>query len=115
MDKDNIEWFVVKKPREEGKIEKVEVGGKKLCVVLWNGKLYATSSRCPHAGADLSLGWCEGEKLVCSYHRHRFDLQTGKGDEGQGNYIDVFPLKEENNRWYVGIKKSWWKRLGKFF
>lgn len=107
----NIEWFVIKKPREEGKIEKIEVGGKKLCVILIDGQVYVTSSRCPHAGADLSKGWCEGKKLVCPYHRHRFDLQSGKGDAGQNNYIDVYPIKEENNQWYVGMKKPWWRRL----
>lgn len=111
MDNDNVAWFAIKKPYTEGKIEKVAVGGKNLCIVRLGATLYATSSRCPHAGADLSGGWCEGEKLVCPYHRHRFDLQTGKGDEGQGDYIDIFPLKEENNQWFVGIKKSWWKRL----
>lgn len=115
MDKDRIAWFAIERPEEEGKIEKMTIGGKKLCVFLWNGKLHATSSRCPHAGADLSTGWCAGEKLVCSYHRHRFDLNTGKGDEGQGNFIDVFPVKEENNQFYVGIKQSWWQRMCNFF
>lgn len=111
LNMDKIEWFVIKKPQREGKIEKIEAGGKKLCLILWDGQLYATSSRCPHAGADLSGGWCEEKKLVCPYHRHRFDLRTGKGDAGQGDYIDVFPLKEEGNQWYVGIKKPWWKNI----
>ncbi|WP_093364636.1 Rieske (2Fe-2S) protein [Sphingobacterium wenxiniae] len=108
---EKLTWYVIQLPQQEGKIQKVVVGGKRLCLLLLRGKLYATGSRCPHAGADLSQGWCEEGKLVCPYHRHRFDLQTGKGDVGQGNYIDVFPVREENGKWYVGFRKPWWKKI----
>jgi len=108
---EKLTWYVIQLPQQEGKIQKVVVGGKRLCLLLLSGKLYATGSRCPHAGADLSQGWCEEGKLVCPYHRHRFDLQTGKGDVGQGNYIDVFPVREENGKWYVGFRKPWWKKI----
>ncbi len=108
---DKLIWYPIQKPQQEGKICQMMVGGKKLCLVVVDGKLHATGSRCPHAGADLSQGWCEEDKLVCPYHRHRFDLHTGKGDPGQGNYIHIFPVKEKNGQWYVGIAKPWWKRM----
>ncbi len=108
---DEIDWYAVVVPEKEGEISKVQMGGKSICLIRRGNWVYATSSHCPHAGADLSQGWCEDGKLVCPFHRHKFDLQTGKGNAGQGNYIDVFSVKEENGVWYVGIKKSWWKRL----
>ncbi|MFD1771278.1 Rieske (2Fe-2S) protein [Sphingobacterium suaedae] len=108
---DKHEWFLVPAPKAENQIEKRLIGRKKLCLVLIDGQLYASSSRCPHAGADLGQGWCEEKKLVCPFHRHRFDLQTGRGDPGQGDYIEVYPVKKEDGKWYVGIAKSWWKKI----
>lgn len=107
------EWLPVPSPEREGEIIKIKLGGKTLCVVIIAGQLYATASRCPHAGADLSNGWCEGRKLVCSYHRHRFDLETGRGDPGQGDYVKVYPVKKEQGQWYVRVQNPWWRRLFK--
>lgn len=109
----DLDWHKIDVPPENGVYE-CAVSGKRLCLVLQQGQVTVTSRRCPHAGADLSQGWCESGKLVCPFHRHRFDLQTGKGDEGQGNYIQVYTTKFENNTWYVGLPKSWWNRIFSF-
>ena len=108
---DRLEWHVIVPPKKEGEILKTKVGGKALCLLFSHGQLYATAARCPHAGADLSQGWCEEQKLVCPYHRHRFDLKSGKGDAGQNNFVQVYPTKQEQGSWYVGIKKNWWSTL----
>jgi 5,5'-dehydrodivanillate O-demethylase oxygenase subunit len=41
------------------------------------GGCHLTAFRCPHRGAQLSLGWVEGEDLRCRYHGWRFDC-TGQ-------------------------------------
>ncbi len=44
--------------------------------VLWQdeaGKIQALPNACPHMGAMLSEGWCEGGKVVCPYHALAFD------------------------------------------
>ncbi len=107
---EKIDWHLLTAaPSEEGEKRKLKVGGKTLCIVHLEGKIRAVGNRCPHAGADLSQGWCEESKIVCPFHRHRFDLLTGKGDAGQANFIPVYPVKQVDGKWYVGIKKSWWK------
>lgn len=105
------EWHVVDPPTEEGDIKKIKISGKSICLILFEGEFYAVAARCPHAGADLSQGWCEDRKIVCPYHRHRFDLASGRGDQGQGNFIPVYPMKKENGETLIRIKKSWWKNL----
>lgn len=108
-----MKWVRIEKtaiPVDDG-IRKIKVGGKRLCLIREQGRLYATAVRCPHAGADLSQGWCEEGRLICPYHRHAFDLKTGKGDPGQADYIPVFPLREESDGWYVGVKESWIKKI----
>ncbi len=98
-------------PEADG-IRKLKIAGKHVCIIRNGGRLHATSARCPHAGADLSGGWCEKERLICPYHRHAFSLETGRGDAGQGDYITVYPLEEREGEWFIGMKESW---LGKLF
>lgn len=81
----------------------INAGERKLCLVKYEGKLYATQRKCPHAGADLSNGWCKDGKLICPYHRYSYDLQTGRGSAGQADYVNVYPVETRNDGIYVGI------------
>ena len=113
MEEDELEWHKVPNPIDETRdyVKALHIAGKKLCLIHQNGITSVTSSRCPHAGADLTKAWCEGNKLVCPFHRHRFDIQTGKGDANQGNFIRIYPLKKEDGDYYVGIKRSLWDKI----
>ncbi|MGJ1206443.1 Rieske (2Fe-2S) protein [Sphingobacterium lactis] len=108
-----MEWHKVPVKIDESRnyVKALHVAGKKLCLISENGVISVTSSRCPHAGADLTKGWCEGGKLICPFHRHRFNIETGAGDEQQHNYIRVYPLKKENGDYYIGIDKSLWNKI----
>ena len=90
-------------------IKRVEVSGRKLCVVKISDKIFVIQNSCPHAGADLSSGWCRNGNIVCPYHRHEFDLATGRGIAGQGNYVNTYPVESRDDGIYVGLKDSWWK------
>ncbi len=87
----------------------VEVSGKKLCAVKSEGEIYVVERKCPHAGADLSSGWCSNGNLVCPYHRHEFDLKTGRGKKGQGNYVKTYAVEHRKDGIYVGVPKNFWK------
>jgi phenylpropionate dioxygenase-like ring-hydroxylating dioxygenase large terminal subunit len=64
------DWHVVARAADlpEGKLLPVRLLGQDL--VLWrlNGQLLAWQDLCLHRGARLSLGWIDGERLVCPYH-----------------------------------------------
>lgn len=104
-----IKIVSIDKLSKEDFISKVNVSGKKICLVRTEGNLFAVQNRCPHAGAQLSNGWCSKGKIVCPYHRQEFDLQTGRGAEEQRNYVDTYPLDMRKDGLYIGIKKPWWK------
>lgn len=107
-----MEWHRIPSsdiPPEDG-VRKSRIAGKTLCIVRQDGVLHVTGAKCPHAGADLSAGWCEGGQLVCPRHRHTFDLTTGRGAPGQGNYIRVYATREADGEWWVEIPRSWWKQ-----
>lgn len=85
-------------------LKKVEAGGKKLCIVNADGKLFATSLKCPHAGADLTKGWCLNHKIVCPYHRYEYDLNTGAGAPGQNDFITTYAVEQRSDGVYVEVK-----------
>lgn len=88
-------------------IEKVKAGKQSICIVNCEGKIYAVSAKCPHAGAELVGGWCKSGNIVCPIHRYEYDLQTGRGAKGQGDYIDIFPVEIREDGVYVQVKKRW--------
>src|SRR5262249_49406333 len=55
----------------------VVVGGRKVAVFNSGGEFFALEDNCPHRGAPLSEGTCEGRELTCPWHGARFDLATG--------------------------------------
>jgi len=85
----------------------IKVEGKKICLVKAGEYFYATQSRCPHAGADLSQGICKDKKLICAFHRYEYDLKTGRGAPGQGDYINIYPLERREDGLYIGFKDKW--------
>jgi 3-phenylpropionate/trans-cinnamate dioxygenase ferredoxin subunit len=92
-------------------VKMVVANGKKICLVKNDNKFYAIQNTCPHAGGILSGGWCNHGNIVCPLHRYEYNLITGRGAEGQGDYIDIYPTQLKEDGLYLGLKESWWKRL----
>ncbi len=85
--------------------------GKKLCFIKTGDKFFAAQPYCPHAGAALAHGWCKDGKLICPNHRFEYDLKTGRGNAGQGDYIDLYPVEVREDGIYVGLKHSFLKKI----
>jgi len=87
-----------------GPIEKIPVG-QGHCFIVGNeeiavfrpraGGLYAIQNRCPHRNGPLAEGVTDACHVICPYHGHKFDLQTGRGAE-KGKAVKTFEVKEEN-------------------
>ena len=108
----DLKWHKIETTLPDGEFVKmVVVDGKKLCLLRNDGKLYLVQNSCPHAGGVLSGGWCVEGHLVCPIHRYEYDLTTGRGAEGQGDYIRIYPLREEVDGLYAGIKRNLFQRF----
>ncbi|MBS7563343.1 Rieske (2Fe-2S) protein [Mucilaginibacter sp. Bleaf8] len=109
-------WYKVASPlqNDESFIKKVKAGSQTVCLINNEGALHAVSAKCPHAGADLSAGWCEQGKLVCPYHRYSYDLLTGRGSPGQNDYVSVYPVDSRDDGIYVEIN-SLWEKIKRIF
>jgi nitrite reductase/ring-hydroxylating ferredoxin subunit len=111
-----MNWYPIPDIQLTGKpfIKKVKAGSKTVCLVSVDDKVYALGARCPHAGGDLTQGWCEEGKLICPVHRYSFNLETGRGSEGQNDYIESYPVEVKDGVIYVGIS-SFWEKLKQAF
>ena len=85
-------------------LQKVKVNGRDICLIGHDGDVFAVGAECPHAGADLSWGKCVNGKLICPYHRYEYDIKTGKGDPGQNDYIDTYPVEVRADGVYIGMQ-----------
>jgi nitrite reductase/ring-hydroxylating ferredoxin subunit len=104
-----MKWFKVfdtEVLQEPDFIRAIAVNGKKLCAVKSEDQIVFTQAYCPHAGAGLSGGWCKDGKLICPFHRYEYDLKTGRGATGQGDYIDIYPSELRSDGIYVGLPES---------
>jgi len=102
-----MKWFSIEKSSLKNQtVQSIHINGKNICLVQFNDLYFATSNKCPHAGADISQGWCENGHLVCPFHRYKYDLKTGRGIKGQGDYIETYPLKVEETKISIGMKES---------
>ncbi len=109
---DNLRWHKIEEDIPEGDfIKQVHVAGKKLCLLRNEGKVHLVQNTCPHAGGILSGGWCQQNEIVCPIHRYSYNLDNGRGAEGQGDYINIYPVREEADGLYAGFKQSLFKRF----
>jgi nitrite reductase/ring-hydroxylating ferredoxin subunit len=60
-----------------GTAKQVRVNNRLLALFNVAGTLYAIEDVCPHRGAPLSEGECEGAEVICPWHGARFDLTSG--------------------------------------
>ena len=111
-----MKWYKIPdiKNTDQPFIKKVKAGKKSICLVGYGGALFAVSAVCPHAGEDLSRGWCKQGKLVCPVHRFSYNLATGRGSEGQNDYVETYPVEIKGDDIYIGIT-GFWERVKQAF
>jgi nitrite reductase/ring-hydroxylating ferredoxin subunit len=109
-----MNWVKVDTPvPSEDSVSQIKVNGKKLCLIKQGLEIHVVQNSCPHAGGILSGGWCKEGHIVCPIHRFEYDLETGRGAAGQGDYIDIYPTQMREDGLYVGFKESFFRRFFK--
>jgi nitrite reductase/ring-hydroxylating ferredoxin subunit len=87
----------------EGKIRRRFVNGREIAVVLWEGRFYAFSNRCPHADFQLHFGFIENDKVHCPIHYAEFELATGKAVFGPAGIADLETFAVEGDEAEVRV------------
>ena len=60
-----------------GGAKQIVVNGRPIGLYNVGGSFYALEDTCPHRGAALTEGTCEGTEVECPWHGARFDLTSG--------------------------------------
>jgi len=81
-----------------GRLLKVEVAGKVLCLANVLGTIYAFADECTHISGPLDQGELEGYSLTCPWHLARFDVRTGQVLRGPARVdLPVYPVRIEGD------------------
>ncbi|CAN5897710.1 hypothetical protein BH11BAC4_BH11BAC4_18600 [soil metagenome] len=88
-------------------IANLELENKKLCLVLFKDQLYACSSKCPHAGGQMSGGYVDAlGNIVCPVHRYKFNLANGRNSSGEGYFLQTYPIEKRAAGIFIGLEKG---------
>ena len=91
---------------QQGKPAMISISGKNLCVVKSGSEYFGVNDKCPHAGASLSQGWCVNQTVVCPHHQYKFDLRTGRTTNGEGYFVQPYPIRLEEEKFWIGFEKK---------
>lgn len=86
-----------------GGTRRVERAGRAVFVHRGEDTWRVYDSHCPHEDTDMPLQALEGDTLVCSRHRWRFDVRTGACTGGGDR-----PLREWDSRLQEGRLQAYW-------
>ena len=88
----------------ENNLVEIEIEGKKICIAKTAVGLKACTSKCPHAGGNMSHGRLDKRgNIVCCVHNYSFNLTHGRDVFGEGYFLKVYPVKETEKGIFVGM------------
>ena len=89
----------------ENNIARIHLQEKLICVVKTAGGFKACAQKCPHAGGDLSDGYLDKRNhIVCPVHGYRFNLDSGRDNNGEGYFLKTYPIKISEDGIFVALE-----------
>jgi nitrite reductase/ring-hydroxylating ferredoxin subunit len=106
-----MEWIkifpsetVARKAIQEQIPQLVIVGGRRICLALFEGEFFAVQDKCTHNGESLSKGRInyKGE-IVYPFHGFRFDLNGGMACDSASHHLTTYPIKSDDSGFFIGL------------
>jgi nitrite reductase/ring-hydroxylating ferredoxin subunit len=104
----------------EGDKRVVELEGRAILLLRYQGQVYAMNNKCPHLGGSLVKGKLTAEgTIVCPLHHSVFDVKTGAvkawapwppiasgvlGAISHERPLTTYPTKSETGSIFVGME-----------
>lgn len=111
-----VRWHELVEPQAgslpEGRPVRVMVGKVAVCLVRYEGRLFALEDVCPHQGRSFTGGSCERGRIICPWHLKSFDLITGQGLLASEGNARVFPVEEKNGQVRIGMPRRSFSLFG---
>ncbi|MDG6995659.1 MAG: Rieske (2Fe-2S) protein [Nitrososphaerota archaeon] len=92
---------------EESKITEMEpfilnLAGREICLLKFQGKYYAFSNICTHIGGRLSEGRVNAHgHVTCPYHKAVFNIVTGESLSFPPRGLTTYEVKVESGKVYL--------------
>jgi 3-phenylpropionate/trans-cinnamate dioxygenase ferredoxin subunit len=99
----NWQIIDIKKPINNQIID-VNINGIDILITLVDDKLFACKNLCPHEEIKLSLGCIQNTQIKCSLHGFLFDLTTGNCDNTDVDNLEVYEIKQENDKILIKLQ-----------
>ncbi|MEO8720650.1 MAG: Rieske 2Fe-2S domain-containing protein [Ginsengibacter sp.] len=105
----NGNWIKIADYREEidfndHHIACKQINGRSVCIINTKNGLKAFSSKCPHAGGDLSSGFLDIRgNIICPVHHYRFNLINGMDTNREGYFLKIFQTKENEDGIFIEL------------
>ncbi len=94
-----MEWIQVADSSDcphVGDMKRLRIQGKKYLLAHGDSGYFIVDEMCSHEDSSLYLGCVQGDRIKCSLHGSRFQLQTGEAlDEPADEPLGTYPLKME--------------------
>jgi nitrite reductase/ring-hydroxylating ferredoxin subunit len=99
---------------KEGEIRELQVGPKledTVMLIMYEGEVYCTQSKCSHFGFSLAKGLLFGDKVICPLHNAGFSIKTGQPEQGPVfDGLQTFPVERKNGKIVVSVPKVGWEK-----
>jgi len=87
-----------------GKMQRVDVGGRRILIANVAGRLCAVDDTCTHEDASLSSGVLDGEWVRCPLHGSRFNVCTGQAlEEPAEENLRSYPVRVDGERILIAL------------
>lgn len=91
---------------EPGDITEIAAEGRTFAIYDTIDGLTVSDARCPHAGANLCLGYFDGKRVECPLHQGLFDARSGVALAAPAvRPLKMFECREEHGTLMVRLKK----------
>jgi nitrite reductase/ring-hydroxylating ferredoxin subunit len=87
----------------DGACRVVHAGDKAIALCRVGGELHALDNRCLHRGGPLGEGELLDGVLTCPWHGWRYDVQSGKCQNGPGATLARYPVRVEGEHVIVEV------------
>lgn len=86
----------------EGSQTEIQVGGRSVVVVCFEGAYYALRNNCSHKDFPLLGGEVDAGRITCTKHGAKFELATGKAKVLPAvKPVAIYKTEVENGQVYV--------------
>ena len=76
-------------------------GAESVLVMNVDGHFHALESSCPHAGASVANGACQGHELTCPAHGLKFNIKNGQCTASPGLRLRTYGVEVMNGQLWL--------------